>query len=453
MNNNLSVHRLILSFLVLFLFAAAVAPASARKWTDKTGKFSVEAEFVKLADGKVTLRKTDGRVIAVPVEKLSEADRAVVTKLAAEAAKPVEPKKPVEPAKPVDPPKPDPPAKPDYDVQVETRAKWSSTTSIGSDGKEKPKDLQVIVDLTGKDAANASYYGLIKVTKAMAGSKSLKQKDNPFNFGGNPREKMVQIRRSGSFAKQPKDGVKVQLDFEHPGKVDTVTEIEGNVTLRTGGKRSEALIKGVAKLKQPPSMPELEDANVKLKFSRDNDGGLQVDISGNAEAVSSMTMVDSDGEKYENVYSGSGTINGKQHYSFHPEKGKMPSGARLLIKLITGQREIKVPFAATNLKVGSGEIGKRRLLKSSGRLREECGLLLEAFSFAKFSEFLEPRRGLRAGGPTDFGDAFRTESHRLGVGFGAVIGTVHQALVLNAVFERKHVADFVRGGLDCAFQC
>ena len=65
-----------------------------------------------------------------------------------------------------------------------------------------------------------------------------------------------------------------------------------------------------------------------------------------------IPMVDSDGDKYKNVYSGSGTTNGKQHYSFHPEKGKMPSGARLLIKLITGQREIKVPFGGKNLKVG-----------------------------------------------------------------------------------------------------
>jgi hypothetical protein len=48
---------------------------SARKWADLSGKFSLEAEFVDLTDGKVRLKKEDGSIITVPIEKLSPADR------------------------------------------------------------------------------------------------------------------------------------------------------------------------------------------------------------------------------------------------------------------------------------------------------------------------------------------------------------------------------------------
>lgn len=46
-----------------------------RTWTDVTGQFKVRAEFLEIADGKVQLQKEDGSTIAVPLEKLSAADR------------------------------------------------------------------------------------------------------------------------------------------------------------------------------------------------------------------------------------------------------------------------------------------------------------------------------------------------------------------------------------------
>jgi hypothetical protein len=59
-----------------------------RNWTDSTGKFSVHAEFVKLADGKVVLRRVqDGREVAVPLAKLSAADQAAAQQLSTQPAK------------------------------------------------------------------------------------------------------------------------------------------------------------------------------------------------------------------------------------------------------------------------------------------------------------------------------------------------------------------------------
>jgi hypothetical protein len=46
-----------------------------RTWTDSTGKHKVEAEFVEILDGKVRLKLADGKIVSLPLAKVSEADR------------------------------------------------------------------------------------------------------------------------------------------------------------------------------------------------------------------------------------------------------------------------------------------------------------------------------------------------------------------------------------------
>ena len=55
-----------------------------RTWTDATGKFKVQAKFVEMTDGKVTLERADGKRVVVPLTKLSEADRKYVAQLGGE---------------------------------------------------------------------------------------------------------------------------------------------------------------------------------------------------------------------------------------------------------------------------------------------------------------------------------------------------------------------------------
>ncbi len=53
-------------------------PAEMRTWTDASGRFKLEAVYVSLFEGKVNLRGKDGRVIAVPLEKLCKEDQVIV---------------------------------------------------------------------------------------------------------------------------------------------------------------------------------------------------------------------------------------------------------------------------------------------------------------------------------------------------------------------------------------
>ena len=54
-----------------------------RVWSDVTGEFQIEAEFISLVEGTVSLKRLDdGRTISVPLARLSESDRNVASRLA-----------------------------------------------------------------------------------------------------------------------------------------------------------------------------------------------------------------------------------------------------------------------------------------------------------------------------------------------------------------------------------
>ena len=67
-----------LSWIVLML--ASASPSLARTWTDSSGTHKIEGEFVNLTDGNVDIRRDDGNVVRVPLEKLSEQDQKYVQK-------------------------------------------------------------------------------------------------------------------------------------------------------------------------------------------------------------------------------------------------------------------------------------------------------------------------------------------------------------------------------------
>lgn len=49
-----------------------------RIWTDITGKYKTKAKLLGTKDGKVALRKTDGKTVILPISKLCEADQALL---------------------------------------------------------------------------------------------------------------------------------------------------------------------------------------------------------------------------------------------------------------------------------------------------------------------------------------------------------------------------------------
>jgi len=74
----------------ILLVALCVPTLHAKKWTDSSGKYAVDAEYVDVRDGQVRLKKADGNLIAVGLDRLSQSDQLRVgRRLAEESAGPV----------------------------------------------------------------------------------------------------------------------------------------------------------------------------------------------------------------------------------------------------------------------------------------------------------------------------------------------------------------------------
>jgi hypothetical protein len=59
----------------LWFSTAYSAEATARVWTDSTGRYELEAELVVSNDRTVVLQRADHELVAIPIEQLSEPDR------------------------------------------------------------------------------------------------------------------------------------------------------------------------------------------------------------------------------------------------------------------------------------------------------------------------------------------------------------------------------------------
>ncbi len=64
-----------LSVLLPLTITFQAAHAEVRTWSDQTGKFKIEAEFVEVKDNVAVLKRTDGSRVEVPVARLSDADQ------------------------------------------------------------------------------------------------------------------------------------------------------------------------------------------------------------------------------------------------------------------------------------------------------------------------------------------------------------------------------------------
>ncbi|QEG25184.1 SHD1 domain-containing protein [Mariniblastus fucicola] len=75
--------RLALGFCLAihFLFACDLQGQEFKTWTDRTGKFSVEAKFLAAENGKVVLLDRTGKRITVAIDRLSATDRTEIEKL------------------------------------------------------------------------------------------------------------------------------------------------------------------------------------------------------------------------------------------------------------------------------------------------------------------------------------------------------------------------------------
>lgn len=72
-------HFLSAAFVIVLAFHSALTGqthAETRTWTDTTGKFKIEADFLEIVEGQVKLQRPDGKKVSLPLLKLSKDDQA-----------------------------------------------------------------------------------------------------------------------------------------------------------------------------------------------------------------------------------------------------------------------------------------------------------------------------------------------------------------------------------------
>jgi|APTNR8051073442_1049403.scaffolds.fasta_scaffold25603_2 hypothetical protein len=103
-SSNLRRTALLFAFVTHCLISTPIT-AAIRVWTDNTASYKIEAELSQIQQNAVELRTADGRLIEVPLERLSEADREFVQSELNQPKKPEE--KRVTPDKQETPPQPE----------------------------------------------------------------------------------------------------------------------------------------------------------------------------------------------------------------------------------------------------------------------------------------------------------------------------------------------------------
>jgi hypothetical protein len=76
----MSLRRILFLLVFSSLITSLVSPtrsawSAERTWTDVTGRFQLDAELIAFSTTTVVLKRNDGELVAVPIERLSDADR------------------------------------------------------------------------------------------------------------------------------------------------------------------------------------------------------------------------------------------------------------------------------------------------------------------------------------------------------------------------------------------
>lgn len=321
----------------LFTLVALLVTASqtrAREWTDSTGRYTVEAELVEVTDDKVLLKKTDGRIVSVPLARLSAADRDYVNSLVEQG--------------------PNGPEAAEKAINQKLTLSYEKPFGVFAPHSVEP--LFGTLELTGKAVEQATAYGFVRVKTAKDDTgQVLRLIKSQFSFD-DPTKGFVEF---DSFGKE-NDTATIHLMFERPSTTAThLAVVEGSVRLMTGGRREEVVVDNVLqKSGSTLSAPPLKAAGMRLRAQEPGEGDVEdpakaisIVVNGPTDILHEIALVDSGGEKL-NLGQTSFSFGRTTHYTLESQE-KLPADTKLKLTLVSGQQPMTVPFKFVNVAIGA----------------------------------------------------------------------------------------------------
>ena len=314
----------------LGLGALATATAHSRTWTDASGEHTVEADFVSLAGGNITLKTTSGKVTTFPLANLSAADRAFAEKLAKAG---------------------DPDPATGGEMTTTAKAKVREYFKSEDGVQTSTKHLIVEVDLLGGDAAAAFAAKPGVAEPAMVDGKPLANEEGL----GLDGFEIIDREAEGIFAEHPKDGVRAELHFgKLPEGAKTVELVKGKVPVLVGGEAKVVELKDVLNhATGAVEDPVLTAVGLELSFERQllgEDTSVQITIPEDSKGFSKLELVGADGKPVETNGSGSGSGGGKVSHSLSAATDAL-GGASLRVHIRDGAREMELPFEVKGIAI------------------------------------------------------------------------------------------------------
>ena len=333
-----------------------VSPVWGDTWTDITGQYRTEAEFVSLENGVVQLRLTNGMTVDVPIQKLARKDREKAKQLAAKLRAPSNPAPtdpvPTNPNPDKQPPAADNAAK-ELLSQLEVKAKpqWGQRGRLDREGNKLPPILHLGIEVTGKPAEEATYFGQVAMSQAVADGKELQRKMAFFAEDDISRA-FEKVDRNAIFAKHPDNGVLVRVNYENPGDVKLAT-YRGVLKLKTGGKTSLVSLGDLGKASGELIMnPELEAAGITCQLSA-LESAVSMTLKGNLPSIQSILVANQKGEKHER-YTGGGNGGDDEDRQFRFDfRDGIPEDATINLTLRTDTIDVDVPFDFQDVKIAA----------------------------------------------------------------------------------------------------
>lgn len=310
-----------------------------RTWTDKSGKYKVEASFIRIVDGQLKLKRLDtGKEISVPLSRLSDQDQAAATNMMAELNS-----------------SNDRSTKSKTGLKLKAEVQLSNFTDIGNDKKNKVPNIELLVTATGKEAQDAIEIGFLKLTEIVdnGGGKLQVRKPRSDFFDKSKKYEKIGERGDDFFNRHPLDGVRCTFEIVRSAKKTTsLMQVKGSFKIRTGGKREvikiEKTISNLGKVKSS----RLSALGIEADIKRPNTDSLEIKLTGkDLTAAYWVAVLDPNGKKLKAQNGSSwGGYNKSMSYTYSFNRA-IPADATVFIFLASGTIEKDIPFQFSNLKI------------------------------------------------------------------------------------------------------
>ena len=373
---------------ICFLAAiTATACGQERTWTSGNGKYEIEATMVEQLDDSVKLKRSDnGKLITVPLNRLSKADQDFLnTRLGAvSSSKPDAPdsgsstkgsttegsstkgstegnstegssskaSSPEDSAARGSSTKDSSPkgsatkgsatkgsSTKLANLNVSARAQWSKFPYEN----ENARDLELLIEAKGEAAATAVRFGLLKMQTCETDKGPIETKEE------NITKEFAKVKRSEQefFNEHPKDGVRVVLKFEHPNEeLSRFETVKGEFKIKTGGSRQTIELADVLQtLDKNIDDPKLKALGLEVKPNRD-EGNVRINLQGKLDSVVKVHLLDQRGNKPDGLLGTSwGGAGNAFSYNFQFENdASIPANLMFRIDVAEDLEELAIPF-------------------------------------------------------------------------------------------------------------